>query len=238
MTSPATFSKKANAKRAAQKAFGSDAIETVDYHCFAVEGGRWCYAAGPLRPSPAAPAPGETAPEIEAAPEVEANNPPDAPARKPRGRRAEIEAAAARGILPEPPDFSAATHKPYRKKLADLVALVEARDAAGLRAYPINPYSSSPKALDRYRHLCVQAFDAQSADPQSSGASPDIATFEANAIRDADHFVATRFRGRGQYDQRRAETLVDAKAAAEELGGRATIHAVQPNGRSIDVSGH
>ena len=34
-------------------------------------------------------------------------------------------------------------------------------DATGLRAIPINPVSSSPKALARYRDLAVLAIDAQ-----------------------------------------------------------------------------
>lgn len=51
--------------------------------------------------------------------------------------------------LPTPPDFSANTHKPYRAKLANLIALAKAGDVAGLRAIEIKPYSSSPKALFR-----------------------------------------------------------------------------------------
>lgn len=77
------------------------------------------------------------------------------------GKRAQAEADAAAGIIPAAPDFSAETHKPYRGKLAQLVELVEAGDIAKLRAFPINPYSSSPKALDRYRNLAVIALKAQ-----------------------------------------------------------------------------
>jgi len=79
---------------------------------------------------------------------------------KPLGKRAAILAAAQAGVLPTPPDFSAETHKRFRGKLADLVALAAAGDVAGLKAYPINPISSSPKALDRYRNLCVMALGA------------------------------------------------------------------------------
>jgi len=79
---------------------------------------------------------------------------------KPLGKRAAILAAARAGILPAPPDFTAETHKRFRGKLADLVALAAAGDVVGLKAYPIKPISSSPKALDRYRTLCVVALGA------------------------------------------------------------------------------
>jgi hypothetical protein len=93
-----------------------------------------------------------------------APEPAKAPKTEPKpagGKRAQIEAAADAGVLPEPPDFTAETHAPYRKKLAALVAMVEARDVAGLTAFEIKPYSSSPKALDRYRNLAVRALRAQ-----------------------------------------------------------------------------
>ncbi len=79
------------------------------------------------------------------------------------GARAKIEADAASGILPAAPDFSAETHKPYRKKLGALVALAETGDVDGLRAFPINPVSSSPKALDKYRRLAITAIEARRA---------------------------------------------------------------------------
>ena len=82
-------------------------------------------------------------------------------AAKPVGKRAEAMENAAKGILPAAPDFSANTHKPFRKKLADLVAMVEASDIKGLKAYTINPVSSSPKALDKFRNLAVMALEAQ-----------------------------------------------------------------------------
>lgn len=77
------------------------------------------------------------------------------------GKRAEIEAAARAGTLPAAPDFSADTHKPFRKKLEALTAMIEAGDIDGLRAFAINPISSSPKALDRYRNLAVIALEAR-----------------------------------------------------------------------------
>jgi hypothetical protein len=80
--------------------------------------------------------------------------------RAPRRRLipwAEMEAVARRGKLPAPPDFSAPTHARYRNKLARLIALAKAGDIAGLEAMAISPVSTSPKAMKRYRDLCVIA---------------------------------------------------------------------------------
>jgi hypothetical protein len=81
--------------------------------------------------------------------------------RRPLGRRATIEAAAREGKLPEPPDFSAATHTRFRNKLASVVELAKAGDLKGLQAFQINPVSSSPKAIARYRDLCIIALEAR-----------------------------------------------------------------------------
>jgi hypothetical protein len=59
------------------------------------------------------------------------------------------------------PDFSAETHKRFRNKLAHLVDLANAGDVEGLKAVTINPVSSSPKAMARYRDLCVTALEAR-----------------------------------------------------------------------------
>ena len=53
--------------------------------------------------------------------------------------------------------FRHGTHARFRKKLAEIVAMVEAGDVAALKAIPINPYSSSPKTMARYRDLAVLA---------------------------------------------------------------------------------
>lgn len=82
------------------------------------------------------------------------------PAATATGKRAAIEAFAKAGNLPAAPDFSAETHKPYRKKLAEVVALVEAKDIKGLKAMQIPTYSSSPKAIARYRDLAIAAIEA------------------------------------------------------------------------------
>ena len=66
-----------------------------------------------------------------------------------------MEAKARQGELPPPPDFSAPTHARFRAKLTALVELAGKADATGLRGIAINPVSSSPKALARYRDLAV-----------------------------------------------------------------------------------
>lgn len=83
------------------------------------------------------------------------------------GKRAQLQADAEAGKLPKAPDFSAKTHERFRPKLDELKALVKAGDVKALKAYPINPISSSPKALDRYRNLAVIALQAQAKEARS-----------------------------------------------------------------------
>lgn len=80
-----------------------------------------------------------------------------ADAEKGGRERATVLEAAQRGVLPDPPDFTGATHRRLRPKLAKLVELVEAGDSDGLKAIEIKPISSSPKAMLRYRDLCLVA---------------------------------------------------------------------------------
>lgn len=82
---------------------------------------------------------------------------------RPLGKRAQLVADAEAGKLPPAPDFSAATHAPYRKKLTMLKTLVAAKNVRELKAFPINPTSTSPKALARYRDLAVIALQAKGA---------------------------------------------------------------------------
>ena len=115
--------------------------------------------------APAEPAPPPVAPEpiIEQAPVGEQAAEPEpatAPSAPRRRRDADIEEKARRGELPTPPDFSAPTHARFRAKLATLVELAGKADATGMRAVAINPVSSSPKALARYRDLAVLAIEA------------------------------------------------------------------------------
>lgn len=82
---------------------------------------------------------------------------------KPTGKRAAILEAAQKGKLPPAPDFSAPTHARFRKKLDEVIALAKAGDIAALRAFEINPVSSSPKAIAKYRDLAVIALEAKAA---------------------------------------------------------------------------
>lgn len=75
------------------------------------------------------------------------------------GKAAEVYAAAQKGVLPEPPDFSAPTHARFRAKLAELETLVKARDAQGLRAVIIKATSTSPIAMAKYRALALMAIE-------------------------------------------------------------------------------
>lgn len=86
-----------------------------------------------------------------------------AEAKPPAGKRAAIMDAAKAGKLPSPPDFSAETHKRFRAKLESLVAMAKAGDIKGLKAVEINPVSSSPKAMAKYRDLAVIALEAKAA---------------------------------------------------------------------------
>ena len=111
----------------------------------------------------------EPAPAVETEPTAativeatETKSEPAAAPRAPRRRRdADIDAKARQGELPPPPDFSAPTHARFRAKLAALFELAGKADATGLRAIAINPVSSSPKALARYRDLAVLAIEAR-----------------------------------------------------------------------------
>ena len=112
---------------------------------------------------PAAP---PVAPEPAVEPVQIADAQPAAVPSAPRRRRdTDIEAKARQGELPPPPDFSAPTHARFRAKLAALVELAGKADATGLRAIAINPVSSSPKALARYRDLAVLAIEAREGAP-------------------------------------------------------------------------
>ena len=97
----------------------------------------------------------EPAPEADA-PKASKSRAPAAPAAKASagpGKFAAIREAAERGELPPALDFSADLHKRNRGRLAQLVAMAEAGDVAGLEAFPIVPNCTSPKAMDRYRKL-------------------------------------------------------------------------------------
>ena len=101
-----------------------------------------------------------------------AGEPIPVPANEPKavavpaiGKRQAILDQAHTGALPEPPDFSKPTHARFSTKLAQIVALAEAGDIAALQAFEINPVSSSPKAMARYRDRCVIAIAARAQVP-------------------------------------------------------------------------
>ena len=77
------------------------------------------------------------------------------------GKRQAIRDQAQTGTLPSAPDFSKPTHARFRARLAQIAALAEEGDIAGLQAFEITPVSSSPKAMARYRDLCVIAIAAR-----------------------------------------------------------------------------
>lgn len=101
---------------------------------------------------------GNTEPADEAASEP---NETKVPASLLISKRQVILDRAHSGVLPQAPDFSKPTHARFRTKLAQIVALAEAGDIEALRAFEINPVSSSPKAIARYRDLCVIAITAR-----------------------------------------------------------------------------
>jgi hypothetical protein len=150
-----TYAKKFNAQRAA-KAAGHDPdeidiIKTKDGFTWRVKRQRKSAADAcdaKLAADPSREPPADSA-EHSAAP------------KRLLGKRAQIEADARAGKLPEPPDFSAETHKRFRNKLANVVELANAGDLNGLRSFEINPVSSSPKAIARYRDLCIVALEAR-----------------------------------------------------------------------------
>ena len=101
---------------------------------------------------------GNIEPVGEAAP---AANEPKAATAPVIGKRQAILDQAQNGVLPQVPDFSKPTHARFRTKLAQVVAMAEAGDIDALQAFEINPVSSSPKAIARYRDLCLIAIAAR-----------------------------------------------------------------------------
>jgi hypothetical protein len=101
---------------------------------------------------------GNTGPAGEATPET---GEPKAATAPVIGKRQAVLDQAQNGVMPWAPDFSKPTHARFRAKLAQIVALAEAGDIEALRAFEINLVSSSPKAIARYRDLCVIAITAR-----------------------------------------------------------------------------
>ncbi|MGE0753327.1 MAG: hypothetical protein AB7K64_22360 [Variibacter sp.] len=154
-----TYTKKSNAQRAAKAAGHKpddvEIIKTKDGYAYRLKGATPAEESATAAKAKAAPAKGRKG--------RKAAGKPEKAATRPLGKRAAIEATAREGKLPEPPDFSAETHKRFRNKLASVVELAKAGDLKGLRKFEVNPVSSSPKAIARYRDLCVIALEAQAA---------------------------------------------------------------------------
>jgi hypothetical protein len=146
MTAEATtYDKKFNAQRGAQRA----GLKPGEFEVFKTPDGRFGWRA--------------MATDTDFQPPIQITEPeratsPTGP--KPGKRKAIIEQAQA-GAVPAAPDFSKPTHARFRAKLAKLVALAEAGDVEGLKAIDINPVSTSPKAMARYRDLAIIAIEAR-----------------------------------------------------------------------------
>jgi hypothetical protein len=81
---------------------------------------------------------------------------------RPAMPRAERLASAHSGVLPAPPDFTAPSHARFRPKLAAVIAMAEAGDVDGLRAWAPSWFvGSSTKAVLRYRDLALVALEAR-----------------------------------------------------------------------------
>jgi hypothetical protein len=152
-----TYAKRFNTQRAARAAGHSpdevEIVKTRDGYTYRVKGAAPADQAANAAKAEDAPRKGRKA--------SKAGKKPKAAEGRPLGKRAAIEASAREGKLPSPPDFSAETHKRFRNKLASVVELAKAGDLKGLRAFEINPVSSSPKAIARYRDLCIVALEAR-----------------------------------------------------------------------------
>lgn len=152
-----TYAKKFNAQRAAKAAgHNLDEVEIIK----ARDGFMWRVKKQPRPVADARNA--KLAPDPSREPPADGAKHSAAP-KRPLGKRAQIEADARAGKLPAPPDFSAATHTRFRNKLASVVELAKAGDLKGLQAFQINPVRSSPKAIVRYRDLCIVALEARAA---------------------------------------------------------------------------
>jgi hypothetical protein len=73
-------------------------------------------------------------------------------------------ASAQAGVLPAVPNFEAETHKRFRAKLAEVIALVEAADVEALSTCRHDGFmGSSMKAVMRFRDLALAALEARAA---------------------------------------------------------------------------
>ncbi len=151
-TEATTYDKKFNAQRGAQRT----GLKPGEFEVFKTPDGRFGWQAI----DKGEPAINITDPALADHPPAQANTASWPTSPKPGKRRAIIEQAQV-GALPAAPDFSKPTHARFRAKLASLVALAEANDVDGLKAVVINPVSTSPKAMARYRDCAILAIVAR-----------------------------------------------------------------------------
>ncbi len=156
---------------------------------------------------------------------------------KPKNAFAAIEEAARHGILPAAPDFSANTHRAYRKALAEVVALVDAGDVAGLKASKIEPKSPTRKMLCRYRDNAILALEAKAKGGRKLLTEITVDEFNADVVKNAVRFTSTKFLGRGQYDTADHKSIGEAKERARKLGQGAMVYAIDAAGRSVLAAG-
>lgn len=151
-TEATTYDRKFNAQRGAQRA----GLQPGKFQVFKTPDGRFGWRAV----AEGEPAISSTDPALADHPVAQANAASWPSGPKTGKRKAIIEQAQA-GALPAAPDFSRPTHARFRAKLAKLMALAEAGDVEGLKAIEINPISTSPKAMARYRDLAIIAIEAR-----------------------------------------------------------------------------
>jgi len=144
-TEAATYDKKFNAQRGAQRT----GLKLGEFEVFKTPDGRFGWRT--------------VASDTGGQPPTRITEPEQAtlPTSPKLGRRRAIIEQAQAGALPAAPDFSKPTHARFRAKLAKLVALAEAGDVGGLKAIEIHPVSTSPKAMVRYRDLAIVALEAR-----------------------------------------------------------------------------
>jgi hypothetical protein len=151
-TVAATYDRKFNAQRGAQRA----GLKPGEFEVFKTPEGRFGWRAI----TESEPAIIITDPAL-ADHQLGQANAASWPSGPKTGKRKAIIEQAQAGALPAAPDFSKPTHARFRAKLAKLVALAEAGDVEGLNAFEINPVSTSPKAMARYRDLAIIAIKAR-----------------------------------------------------------------------------
>ena len=151
-TEATTYDRKFNAQRGAQRA----GLKPGEFEVFKTPEGRFGWRAV----AESEPAISITDPALAEHPiaQADATSWPSGPKT---GKRKAIIEQAQSGAPPAAPDFSKPTHARFRAKLAKLVALAEAGDVEGLKAIEINPVSTSPKAMARYRDLAIIAIEAR-----------------------------------------------------------------------------